>query len=1054
MIRNVLNKLGSLRSALAVGFGVPVLIASSAFAQDPNATAPAAAGTATTDRVIVTGSYIPTAETESALPVTVYTAEVLQKQGATTPVEGLRQLPSFVGNAATENDSNGGNGQASINLRAIGAANTLTLINGRRAFEFSDINAIPIGAVRRTEVLKDGSSAIYGSDAVGGVVNFILLNGPGEAPYEGAEVFALYGNTTETDAHVRQVYLRGGVATDKVSVAAVGEYYSRADLLSKDRAQLAGSANLTNSSVPALNPPGFNPLNRGGKNTNSPTFGGRVSLTAGPNIVLPGGRILNGQLVLSDLTNNQVGQASYRRFEPTATQPGGFQPGDFAPGTDPSRFNFRAFTPAIPGVEKAMYYVTGRYKIFGEGLQIYGDIAYSKTKQNNGLAGAPFAITNTGNGRLVARASIFNPFGNRLGSVRYRLQSELANRRSFFDSDYYRYTAGLSGDFNFKGNAFISHFGYDTGIVYENYAQQEIDSGDATRTDLLRLIADNSFNIFIGQQAPPTGFAPTYVNGVPTGLTAPYNNLIAGNLNTDPNNPGAQYIGHSFFYERDWLADAKINAHLFPNLWNGGVDFALGYEHRQIATHQVPDPVQAAGDQLGFNASPNSKFLQEVNSVFTELSVPIVTSTMNVPFVRSFEIAVAWRYEKFDNKDQYTHLTASFDNVNTAEDFGGTPRVSLRYQPFADLTLRADWAQSFRTPSPAQIFNPTTQDFPVVFDPLIGVTLQPPNGVEELGNINLGPEATDSYSAGLVYTPKFIPGFTLTADLYQLYSKNVILDAAGFAQIMLTANGVSGLRNGNVPTVFVSDGVSQGVFRDPFGNVDSILQATTANSGRRFVEGIDITATYEFPTEKFGTFTFTGGWNHFFAYKAEGIPGTGTTNFLGNYINSTIPLAPGGVPFNKGFLRFEWNWKGLDFVATGNYIGDYEDDPSFIGGNSLVVGNEATGANLNWRLHHRISSYETLDMQLSYEFLKPQIEPVAAGKDFSKDGKGMAPAVAGVETSSIWQRMLWNTKVTVGVNNAFDRYPPTVLGAFNDNYDTSNYSIRNRFWYVSLTKKF
>ena len=90
MIRYVLNTLGSFR-ALAVG--LPFLVAASAYAQDP-----AAATEATTERVIVTGSYIPTAETESALPVTVYTAEVLQKQGANTPIEGLRQLPSFVGN--------------------------------------------------------------------------------------------------------------------------------------------------------------------------------------------------------------------------------------------------------------------------------------------------------------------------------------------------------------------------------------------------------------------------------------------------------------------------------------------------------------------------------------------------------------------------------------------------------------------------------------------------------------------------------------------------------------------------------------------------------------------------------------------------------------------------------------------------------------------------------------------------------------------------------------------------------------------------------------------
>src|SRR6478672_12648053 len=127
MIRNVLHTFGSFRTALAAAVGVPLVLAGGAYAQNPTP----ASTEATTERVIVTGSYIPTAETESALPVTVYTAEVLQKQGANTPVEGIRQLPSFVGNASTENDSNGGDGTATINLRGIGSANTLILVNGR-----------------------------------------------------------------------------------------------------------------------------------------------------------------------------------------------------------------------------------------------------------------------------------------------------------------------------------------------------------------------------------------------------------------------------------------------------------------------------------------------------------------------------------------------------------------------------------------------------------------------------------------------------------------------------------------------------------------------------------------------------------------------------------------------------------------------------------------------------------------------------------------------------------------------------------------------------------
>jgi outer membrane receptor protein involved in Fe transport len=117
--------------------------------------------TAETERIIVTGSNIPTAQEEPSLPVTRYTAEFLRKAGAATPVEGLRQLPSFVGNTSTENDSNSGSGPASINLRGLGDQNVVILINGRRAFlgaSFGggDVNLIPISGLQRAEVLKDG----------------------------------------------------------------------------------------------------------------------------------------------------------------------------------------------------------------------------------------------------------------------------------------------------------------------------------------------------------------------------------------------------------------------------------------------------------------------------------------------------------------------------------------------------------------------------------------------------------------------------------------------------------------------------------------------------------------------------------------------------------------------------------------------------------------------------------------------------------------------------------------------------------------------------------
>ncbi|MEP6810327.1 MAG: TonB-dependent receptor [Chthoniobacterales bacterium] len=1036
MIRHVFNKLGIRRTALVAGVGTSLFIASSGFAQNPTPTPAAAAGDATTERVFVTGSYIPTAETESALPVTVYTAAVLQKQGANTPAEGLRQLPSFVGNTTTENDSNGGDGTAQIALRALGAGNTLTLINGRRAFNFSDINLIGLGSISRTEVLKDGASSIYGSDAVAGVVNFITINGPNEAPYQGAEIFGLYGNTTDTDAHVIQSYIKGGITglDGRAAIAFSAEYYSRANLFSRDR-DISRTADASNDATG---------LGLGGLNTSSGTYGGRVSVSGAPGGLFP----VTGQLVLNDLTNNQVTPGSYRRFEPAV--PG---PGEFAPGTDPSRFNFRAYTPAIPAQERFDYYVNGSYKIFGEGLIAYGDIMYSHLTQDNGLAPAPFSISNAFNGRNEARASIFNPFGNRLSSVRYRLVNDLGNRRSFFDKDATRYSGGLKGDFNFTGNSFISHFGYDTGFVYDRFNEVETDSGDAIRSRIVAEIAANNFNPFIGVNAPVIGTAPTYLNGVPTGGFAAYNNAAAA--------ARSAYIGTTQFLGRDYLLDLKTNAHLFPNLYNGGIDIALGYEHRQSRNETVPDNIQLGGDQLGFNGAAASRTTQEVDSFFGELVLPIVTSTMNVPFVRSFEIGLAFRYEKFKDTDNILKQEASFDNINPDEDFGGSPRLSIRYQPINDLTLRATASQSYQAPAPNQLFLPVVQDFPVLVDPFNPggtVTVQPPDGVYRGGNPNLRPETTDEYTAGFVYSPSYIKGLTITVDYYNLFTTNLIIDGNSYAQFLLSSNIVDpdGAGNGaGFPGA--PGGTGLGVTRFADGTLDSI-DSSIFNAGRRNVQGLDITAIYQFPTARFGTFTLSGGLNHFFTYKIEAVPGQGYTNFLGNYNNGTLPLAPGAIPFNKGILKGEWEgttgWmNGFDFNATMNYIGDYEDDPSFLAVNQPFTPG-GTAANPTYPFHRRVTQYVTLDMQLSYEFRKPSIEPIAAGKDFSKDGKSMAPATAGVESASIWQRILWNTKVTAGVNNAFDRQPPSVLGAFNDNYDTRLYSIRNRYWYVSLTKKF
>jgi iron complex outermembrane receptor protein len=1004
-------KLGMGRVALvasATSAMARLIFASNAFAQEPTLLP----GEAEVGRVIVTGSNIPTAQEESSLPVTIYTAEWLQKSGAGTPVEGLRQLPSFVGNASTENNSNGGSGAASINLRGLGAENTVILINGRRAFLGSgfdgrDINLIPISGIQRAEVLKDGASSIYGSDAVAGVVDFVMYGDRRLPPYEGAEFEVRYGTTTDHDANLRQAWIRGGVTgmDGKVAIFASAEYYNRAALMSIDR-KISQTGDTSNNPNIGLNPNiGVPGLGLGGINNNSPTFAGALTTAT------------NGNLVLIDLSNSAPTPASYRPF---------------LGSVDPSRFNFRAFTPAIPAMEKAMTYVSGKYKVFDDALVVYGDMMYSHYRQSNALAGAPFGLGFDPFSREAIQNSPFNPFAANLQTVRYRLQQELGNRTSAFDKDWWRWVVGAKGDFDFADNGFISHLGYDTGITYERFDDIETDSGDATFSGILAETIAGNFNPFIGQNAPPIGVAPIYDAAGNQIGTAPYDNVAAANR--------AAYLGHSLFHQKDFVFDISVNARLFPNLWNGGIDVAGGYQRIWEQQHSIPDPVQAAGDQLGFAAAPNFKYRQELNAWFGEIRIPFVISTMNVPFVYNFEVDYAYRFEEFDDTDLTNpgaHQSASFDN-------GGNNRVTARYQPIPDLLLRATWGESFRPPFPDDLFIPPFEDFPVLFDPVTGATFQPPDGVVVRGNPNLNPESTETWTAGLVYSPKFVPGFTLTADWYQIFTTNLFLSGANFAQVLL-----------------ISDPFNPAITRDAFGNVERI-ESTLQNAGKRFVQGVDVTVVYQLSTTNFGRLTFTLGWNHFFTWKAQLGPGLPFHNFRGNSVTGAIPLTPGGIPDNKGFLRFEWEYKlgpgSLDFVAQGNYIGGQWDDPQFILDNAIEGPIGGDFVNPEFRLHRRITSYLTLDLQASYEFVRPAVEAPVPGyakdtKDF-RSGPGKQPVVASGETGMFWQRMLSGTKVTAGVVNAFDRNPPTVLAAFNDNYDTSLYSIRNRFWYVALSRKF
>ena len=237
------------------------------------------------------------------------------------------------------------------------------------------------------------------------------------------------------------------------------------------------------------------------------------------------------------------------------------------------------------------------------------------------------------------------------------------------------------------------------------------------------------------------------------------------------------------------------------------------------------------------------------------------------------------------------------------------PKFALRYAPYKDLTLRASYSRSFRAPDALSLFTPILTQTGPVDDPF--APGGPQTAIVDVttgGAVALGPERTDSYSAGFVFTPRQIPNLTITADYYQLNSKDILV--SGTIDFVLSQNAANG-------------SFADRIVRDSAGNLLSVID-TPFNAARKSAEGIDITAVYEIPTENWGKVTISLAYNHLFRFNAEIVKGVGFTNFLGQFQNGSA-LVPGSLPRNKGYLQVDWAYKGFDFINTLNYIGDYQD---------------------------------------------------------------------------------------------------------------------------------
>jgi outer membrane receptor protein involved in Fe transport len=426
MTKNVLNKLGFLGAIFLATLGFPLIFASNAFAQLPAPAVPGAPGAPTTaevERVVVTGSNIPTAEETGPNPVDTYRPQDIEKLGIRSAVDLQEFIPQEAGGTVNTNMGNGGDGTVQFNLRGLLPKETLVLIDGKRVAYGSlntagvsggvDITLIPFSMVDHVDILKDGASAVYGSDAISGVVNFFLVH-----KFRGLEIGGTYGNTNlgaSNDMGEWEAWIKAGTGDDKTDIVVVADFFERTGgLFSRDR-DISSNAFFIpfgGFDVRSGNEPGrmqglrLIPTLFFSANTPPPHSAPNAATSpfyANPFAVSP-----NAYPGAPGINNPRTGV-----FVPqTGTK--------YRGGGDYFFYNFAAVTPALPPGDRQVYYGSFARDLCDKYLTVFADFKYARSFFDSSLAAVPFTPdpfktpgTNTffsPTGISVPIQNPFNPF--------------------------------------------------------------------------------------------------------------------------------------------------------------------------------------------------------------------------------------------------------------------------------------------------------------------------------------------------------------------------------------------------------------------------------------------------------------------------------------------------------------------------------------------------------------------------------------------------------------------------------------------------------------------
>jgi iron complex outermembrane receptor protein len=1027
------------------------------FAQDPSQTPQTArhAGViteevdvtgVTTEEVIVTGSNIPSAEEVGPNPLDTYSKVDIERLGAHSATDFVQKLPVVTGPSLNENLNVFGDGRTEIDLRGLFSKETLVLQDGRRLatdgfagydvgrnFSFTptvDLNLFPLGLIDHIDILKDGASAVYGSDAVGGVFNVYLIH-----RFRGVEVYNSYGNTNlgaSNDQAERLAYVLAGAGDEKTDIVVYAEWYDRDAIYSRDR-DISSNNDFTRL---------------GGGDERSDDFAGRV----GDFVYHPS---LNGgaRSPTPHSFPNVAGDPQYASLSslPQAQQ----------------GLNFATLTPAMPSVDRQYLYGSLDRKICDQYLELFADFKYVRTFWDGAQVPAsltpdvftdathPLGIST--DGISVPIQNPFNPFtvadhtspggfdpkhpdtkvsaappgtGFTTG-VRYALL-EAGPRPDQITTHNYEFTGGLKGNLGEFGDYFKT-WNWESGFRYNQDIRIERIGGNVDSSALRAALLDTN---------PATAFNPFGLN---QNSPAVLDKILVR----------TRRFGESSLI----LEDLKLNG----NLWNlpaGPIAFAIGGEHRTenekdepdslIASRQITDPIKPPIGTSG--ADFVSDFLptrgsRDVSSLYWEVRVPLTSPIGDCFGLYSLELGYQ---ERFDNYS----------------DFGSTvkPKFFFRWQPIdSSLTLRGTYNEAYHAPALAELYTSRGQIFIPVDDPATvlpgdplgrtpGTSLTPPGtGIQQTvgGNPNLNAEVAYEWTYGVVWTPaKLIKGLTLSADWYHIDLRNAIFAVNASNILGFNFNTRTGTLPNGIPTGGVTSDLIQ---RDPVTgaviNVDSALR----NTARDITEGLDYEVSYQLDTSlfghgDFGTFTFTFNGNYLARFVQQPSPVERRVNFTGEFLGVRF----GSYPRNRSYASLFYDGPagsslgGVDAGLTVHYVGQYSQQSA--------IGEQEP---------RKIREWTTLDLVVNYNFRPLQPATTEQGSGYAKDtGNSAGPKNRDMPVSTVghnsggWRGWLNNTTFTVGINNVFDQDPPFVAGAPENGYDERQANIRGRVWYAALKKLF